>query len=193
MSRRVGFGDGDGNDDGGGWGVWLAAAVAIAALALFALRFGGLDAAFTQIGALLADDAAAAPAPDAPGPPLAVLIPLGIAVATVAALAMRRRRRRREDAPIDDAAQGSALKRDRGAPPVEPVREARSLRAAPIIFLSIWLVFWSFAILVAVGVLLDEMREGIIGGHLFLLVWIGFAVIGWVVAGGLLLRLLRGR
>lgn len=57
----------------------------------------------------------------------------------------------------------------------------------PILFLTLWLTAWSGGILLALSLILRG------GAEPFLYIWISAAVIGWIIAFGILVRLIRAR
>lgn len=55
-----------------------------------------------------------------------------------------------------------------------------------ILFMSIWITAWTFAILMAIGMLFSG------GPVVFMVVWLTLACIGWIVALVILIRNIRG-
>lgn len=57
----------------------------------------------------------------------------------------------------------------------------------PIIFLTVWLTGWSGAIYAVISVILSGERDG------GLYLWLGFAIIGWLMAVFFLVMLIRNK
>ncbi len=55
-----------------------------------------------------------------------------------------------------------------------------------IIFLTIWIICWSFGILLAIGMLIAD------GPVAFILIWLAAACFGWVIALGALIAQIKG-
>lgn len=210
MARRVGFGEGEKKGAGGGperpspqarvdaparrergrgW-LWLALALG-AVLVFLAARESGLFAPDADLGpaesGLEALGARLLATLTWFAPVLPFLIVAGVAVALFSKARLRAVRRGEQ-----------AVRESRRARDLD--RRARSEAAAPggfrlipILFLLVWLTGWSFAIRMALGMLLDQLEEGDAFPSVFLAFWLAFAVLGWVVAARLLFRLIFGR
>lgn len=55
-----------------------------------------------------------------------------------------------------------------------------------LIFMVIWITFWSFGILMAIGMLLSG------GPVAFMALWLAAACVGWIVALGVIIKQIKG-
>ena len=177
MARRIGFGD-QPPPRGGGW-IGAALAVAAVILALAAVfdpdAFEALSAAVPpgawEIGAL-------------------TLVVVGLAVWI---LRGRRERRSAIDPPAEARRDAATPEQANDSVGETFKKEAKGpIGCFAIGFLFFWLTAWTIGIVTAIGFLLDEMRGDAVGPPVFLLVWIGFALVAWVVAAGFLIGMIRG-
>jgi hypothetical protein len=67
----------------------------------------------------------------------------------------------------------------------------RRLRRGPIVFMAIWLVVWTAAILIVLFMLGGGLASGDYGAAPFLVLWLGFAIFGLYVGIRRMQTLLR--
>ena len=89
------------------------------------------------------------------------------------------------DSYLDEFRARSAQKR-RAEAPVAPSRHRVRRNWVLIVFLSVWLMFWSFGILTVSAIIASG------GAPLFLFIWLIAALVGWFVVFVILRRQIKG-
>lgn len=201
MTRRVGFGD---EPSGGGGASWmmivailfvLGVAIAVFDQPLFhrltgwAFGAGGATTPVLLRGAI----------------PLAV----GVAILWVARARFRGRDAAETEGPVRGRRAPSAPASPGPAAPTatarpaprasaeEPARAeldgsaARAGGCFAIVFLIVWLCGWTAGIVFAIGAFWTGFASEAAGVHWFLLIWIAFALVGWVAAFRVLWGMIR--
>ncbi|MCI4661699.1 MAG: hypothetical protein MRY63_07770 [Neomegalonema sp.] len=106
----------------------------------------------------------------------------------------RRRQKRAERRP--QSARATAQASSSQPPPLPQagaIQPSGGVRIVGIAFLALWLAGWSVAVLFGFSRVAAGIADGgLEGSDLFILIWTGFAAIGWLLGARMLWRLLTG-
>lgn len=90
------------------------------------------------------------------------------------------------DSYLDEFRAKATNSRTRAATAAPAPRQKVQRNWFVLIFMIVWITFWSFGILMAIGMLLAG------GPVAFMLIWLGAACVGWVVALGVIIKQIKG-